>query len=213
MKFSTSVALFALLASNVAAAPAIKTVYVTQYTTVLKKIAGPAAAKTETPVAEAPATTLTTETTSSTQETEIEQPTTTSLEAPQPETTTSTTSTSSTSSTEAPASTGSDEGDHAGQGTYYDTGLGACGITNVDTDFIVAVSKDLFDENLTDGNPNHNPLCGKKIRAFYQGKSVDVAITDRCVGCKYNDLDFSPAAFETIADIALGRIDITWEWL
>ena len=29
--------------------------------------------------------------------------------------------------------------------TYYTTGLGACGITNTDSDYIVAVSHDLFD--------------------------------------------------------------------
>ena len=32
-------------------------------------------------------------------------------------------------------------------------------------------------------------------------------------GCAYNDLDFSPAAFDKLADESLGRIDITWEWL
>ena len=30
-------------------------------------------------------------------------------------------------------------------GTYYATGLGACGITNTDTDYIAAVSHTLFD--------------------------------------------------------------------
>lgn len=30
-------------------------------------------------------------------------------------------------------------------GTFYDVGLGACGVTNVDTDYIVAVSTTLYD--------------------------------------------------------------------
>ncbi len=30
-------------------------------------------------------------------------------------------------------------------GTYYATGLGSCGITNSDSDFIAAVSHELYD--------------------------------------------------------------------
>jgi expansin (peptidoglycan-binding protein) len=44
------------------------------------------------------------------------------------------------------------------------------------------------------------------------GKSVTVAITDRCTGCQIGDLDFSPSAFSALADESLGRIDITWVW-
>jgi len=44
------------------------------------------------------------------------------------------------------------------------------------------------------------------------GKSVTVAITDRCTGCELTDLDFSPSAFSALADESLGRIDITWVW-
>lgn len=102
--------------------------------------------------------------------------------------------------------------EHSGDGTYYDTGLGACGIVNVDTDYIVALSHSLFDQYTPNGNPNRNTLCGKKINAHYQGKTVQVTVTDRCEGCAYNDLDFSPAAFKQIADQSLGRIKITWEW-
>lgn len=53
----------------------------------------------------------------------------------------------------------------------------------------------------------------QKIRAYYEGNSVDVTVVDRCEGCAYNDLDFSPSAFTQLADKSLGRIDITWEWL
>lgn len=126
-------------------------------------------------------------------------------------TSSSSTSTSSTSPT-SDSGSGSGSGSKRGEGTYYDTGLGACGITNTDSDFIVAVSHELFDETNT-GNPNNNEICGKKIRAYYEGKSVEVEVTDRCEGCKYDDLDFSPAAFKQIADQGLGRIDISWDWV
>ncbi|KHC41580.1 hypothetical protein W5O_03365 [Candida albicans Ca6] len=124
--------------------------------------------------------------------------------------TTSATSPSSSSSSSSAQPTGSE---FSGEGTFYSTGLGSCGITSTDSDFIVAISHELYDSKSVGNNPNHNPLCNKKIRAFYEGKSVDVTVVDRCEGCAYNDLDFSPAAFDKLADESLGRIDITWEWL
>lgn len=100
----------------------------------------------------------------------------------------------------------------SGDGTYYATGLGACGIYNVDTDYICAMSHLYFDQYTPNGNPNHNTLCGKKINAHYNGKTVQVTVTDRCEACAYSDLDFSPSAFSQLADQSLGRIKITWEW-
>jgi hypothetical protein len=77
------------------------------------------------------------------------------------------------------------------------------------------VSELLFDSypGYDGANPNKNPVCGKKITATYQGKSVDVTVTDRCVACKMTDLDFTTSAFDLIADAALGRISgMTWAW-
>ncbi|CAE7070504.1 unnamed protein product [Rhizoctonia solani] len=109
---------------------------------------------------------------------------------------------------------GSSSGDtYTGQGTYYGTGLGSCGITSKDTDYIVAVSQLLYDgfEGFTGGNPNNNPICNKKIKATYQGKSVTVTVVDRCVGCALRDLDFSPSAFDQLADQSLGRLSgVSW---
>ncbi|KAJ3720213.1 RlpA-like double-psi beta-barrel-protein domain-containing protein-containing protein [Lentinula guzmanii] len=106
-----------------------------------------------------------------------------------------------------------------GDGTYYDAGLGACGITNTDTDYIAAIGEDFFDQyaihmGVTSGNPNENPICNKKVIATYQGKSVTVAITDRCGGCTNPySLDFTPTAFSQLADQSVGRITgMTWVW-
>jgi len=92
--------------------------------------------------------------------------------------------------------------------------LGACGITNVDTDYICAVSEIMFDSypGYNGVNPNDNPVCGRKITAQYNGKPVTVTVTDRCTACAETDLDFSPSAFDSIADPSLGRIGITWTW-
>jgi len=107
------------------------------------------------------------------------------------------------------------KGTQTGQGTYYGTGLGACGITNNDNQHIAAVSHLLFDTypGYDGANPNKNPVCGQKVTATYQGKSVDVIITDRCVGCQITDLDFSPSAFSELADQSVGRISgMRWHW-
>ena len=67
-------------------------------------------------------------------------------------------------------------------------------------------------------NPNDNPFCKRMIRATRNKEgvgnvSIDVMVTDRCEGCAYWDLDFSPSAFEILADKDLGRVDVTWTFL
>lgn len=203
--------------------PAMKTVYVTNVKTVWES--ADEAAPTSTPDASSPATaTAATPTLSS------EQGSNAGVEGQQAEPAAQSTSaaveassqtqspsssaveTASSSSSQASPSASSSGGTFKGQGTYYTPDVGACGKTNTESDMIVAVSQKLYKDKQTGNNPNNNPLCGRKIKASYQGKSVEVTVADACVGCKYDDLDFSPAAFSKIADKSLGRIDITWEW-
>ncbi|CDW97912.1 hypothetical protein [Sporisorium scitamineum] len=100
-----------------------------------------------------------------------------------------------------------------GQATYYAPGLGACGWTNTDSDYIVAISASLFDSFGT-GNPNKNPACGRKISASYGGKTITVSVADRCVGCAWGDLDFTPTGFSQLADMSKGRLDgLKWSWI
>ncbi|KIY73620.1 hypothetical protein CYLTODRAFT_416994 [Cylindrobasidium torrendii FP15055 ss-10] len=105
-----------------------------------------------------------------------------------------------------------------GEGTYYTPGVGACGLTNTDADMIVAVSHLLYDSYPgATPNPNLNPICGKKLRANYNGRSVDVAVTDKCMGCAgMYDLDFTTSAILKLVDdpVAAGRLTgVTWDWL
>ena len=83
----------------------------------------------------------------------------------------------------------------SGRFTYYAPGLGACGVTNTEAELVVALSYVDFDPYTPAGNPNNNSLCGKKLRASYNGKSVDVTVADRCPSCASGSLDLSPAAF------------------
>ncbi|KAI6817121.1 hypothetical protein KC332_g9659 [Hortaea werneckii] len=107
--------------------------------------------------------------------------------------------------------------------TCYQPGLGACGVSSTEDDFIVALSHVLFDAagSSTDagGNSNENPLCGRMLRATRYNeeasaqRSVDLRVVDRCTGCEVDDLDISLKAFERLAPSASGRVDVSWAWL
>ncbi|KZS97084.1 hypothetical protein SISNIDRAFT_406235, partial [Sistotremastrum niveocremeum HHB9708] len=99
-------------------------------------------------------------------------------------------------------------------GTFYEPGLGACGVINAQYDLVVAISYILYDSypGYTGNNPNDNPVCGKMITAYYMGNQVTVMVVDRCISCQIDDLQFSPAAFDTLANFDLGRIPISWVW-
>lgn len=101
----------------------------------------------------------------------------------------------------------------SGQGTFYNTGLNACGHTDNDSDYIVALAPCIFDQFPgSTGNPNNNPVCGKKLTASYQGKSVTVTVTDRCADCPCPNIDLSPTAFQQLSELGAGRIPVSWQW-
>ncbi|PUU72834.1 RlpA-like double-psi beta-barrel-protein domain-containing protein-containing protein [Tuber borchii] len=105
-----------------------------------------------------------------------------------------------------------------GDGTYYEPGLGACGISSTSSENIVAISHIIFDAVQVGPNPNNNPLCGRKIwvtREVAPGKNVslEVEVVDRCTGCKASDLDFSLTVFKKLADEWQGRVLVSWAWV
>ncbi|KAG6994154.1 hypothetical protein G7Y79_00046g082050 [Physcia stellaris] len=100
-----------------------------------------------------------------------------------------------------------------GQMTYYAPGLGACGITSSANDNICAIGHALYDAHNLDGNPNHNPLCGHRIRATHAGKSLVLTVVDRCEACAAGDIDLSPGAFGQLEDLGMGRVPVVWTWL
>ncbi|KAG9300490.1 hypothetical protein G9A89_010117 [Geosiphon pyriformis] len=97
----------------------------------------------------------------------------------------------------------------SGDGTYYNPGLGACGETNSEGDLIVAINKPQWGNP---SNPNNNPICGKQVQVSGPKGSVIATIKDECPECAYGSLDFSPAAFDKIADRSAGRVHITWDF-
>ncbi|MEW1718131.1 RlpA-like double-psi beta-barrel domain-containing protein [Streptomyces sp. NPDC093109] len=98
---------------------------------------------------------------------------------------------------------------HYGDGTYYNTGLGACGWRNNDSQLVVAVSQRWYG---TAPNPNNSAACGKQLKVRGPLGVVYVTIVDKCMGCATDDLDLSPAAFRQIANISQGRVSIRWVW-
>ncbi|KAJ9098708.1 hypothetical protein QFC21_004356 [Naganishia friedmannii] len=110
-------------------------------------------------------------------------------------------------------------GPFSGEITYYDLGtdgsaIGACGTNLVDSDKIAAASYDLFDNwPGATANPNTNPICGQYAKVSSGTASVIVQIQDRCPGCDKRHLDLSPSAFLKLADLSVGLMDVTWEWV
>ncbi|KAA8895476.1 RlpA-like double-psi beta-barrel-protein domain-containing protein-containing protein [Sphaerosporella brunnea] len=167
-----------------------------------------------------PTTTSSTTSTTSTTSTSTT-PTTTPTPSTSSTSTTSTPTPTSTSTTETPVPTTTDEESVgggsggaviSGEATFYDVGLGSCGIQSSNDQLVVAISHVLMDASNT-GNPNNNPLCGKKIKCMRGGNSVTAVVVDRCVGCDPTTLDLSPEAFNKLGLPAEGRIPIEWYWL
>ncbi|KAK2795029.1 hypothetical protein FQN50_009808 [Emmonsiellopsis sp. PD_5] len=104
-------------------------------------------------------------------------------------------------------------GPYTGDLTYYDPGLGACGISSSASEPICAVSQVIYDAVSTSADPNQNPLCGLMIRLKRGERSVDVRVVDRCVGCQPTDIDVSMSVFTQLALVEQGRVDVQWAWL
>ncbi|KAG8910553.1 hypothetical protein FRC01_006265 [Tulasnella sp. 417] len=102
-----------------------------------------------------------------------------------------------------------------GEATFYKVGLNACGTVDKPTDMIAAIASQNFDNYPgANGNPNENPICGKQVEACWEGNCVTVRLRDRCDGCRENDLDFSPSAFQKLADLELGRLKgMKWHYV
>ncbi|CAG8897599.1 unnamed protein product [Penicillium egyptiacum] len=97
--------------------------------------------------------------------------------------------------------------------TWYHTGLGACGWYNNGGDHVCAVSHIVYDRENVDGNPNHNPLCGRPIHIQRGDRGADVTLVDRCEGCGEFDIDVTRAVFEALGDLDEGRVRTDWWWI
>ncbi|KIR77076.1 hypothetical protein I306_06014 [Cryptococcus gattii EJB2] len=93
---------------------------------------------------------------------------------------------------------------YSGRATFYDVGMGACGISNVASDYIVALNSNQY------GSGYPGPQCGRSITISYNGVQVAATIEDECPTCPYGGLDLSKGLFDRFADENLGVFYMTW---
>lgn len=68
---------------------------------------------------------------------------------------------------------------HVGQATFFDAGLGSCGVTNNgEAQDIVALPHAFMGPQ-----SNGNPYCGRRVRISHGGKTATGTIQDKCMGC------------------------------
>lgn len=93
---------------------------------------------------------------------------------------------------------------YPGEATYYDrrskrdkefqlvlnvfqsvlAGIGACGISNLAGDFVVAIADALYETQTINGNPNNNRFCNRQIEITGPLGTSRARIVDRCGSCK-----------------------------
>lgn len=94
-----------------------------------------------------------------------------------------------------------------GEGTYYDaTGNGSCS-------FGTSSEKPLLVGAMNTPDYNNSNVCGTCAQITGPNGEVTVRIVDQCPGCAHGDIDLSPEAFEKLAPLPEGRIDITWQFV
>ncbi|KDQ62594.1 hypothetical protein JAAARDRAFT_121442 [Jaapia argillacea MUCL 33604] len=94
---------------------------------------------------------------------------------------------------------------HTGRGTWFNTGEGACGGWNVNSDKIVAISHLRWD-----GGVN----CGQwmQITNTANGKTAYGLTRDECMGCGDGDVDMSPSLFEELGNLDTGVLSVSWHF-
>lgn len=86
--------------------------------------------------------------------------------------------------------------------------MGACRKYEADDDYVVAMNAVQY------GPMNKvSDVCGKRVRIYHDGKSVEAVINDACPECKYGDLDLTKPVFGTLGKFKTGILDITWEYI
>lgn len=99
---------------------------------------------------------------------------------------------------------------HNGVATYYSVSNDNCGTSSTDSDFVCAISQQLY--NTVANSDSISEYCGHMINITYNGKTIQVKVVDSCESCDSEQLDLSPSAFQSLADLSVGVIDIQWEW-
>jgi expansin (peptidoglycan-binding protein) len=93
---------------------------------------------------------------------------------------------------------------HQGIATYYNaTGAGNCMFDPSPGDLMVTAMNAV--------EYNNAAYCGAYLHVVGPQGEVTVRVVDQCPECGAGHLDLSREAFAQIADLPLGRVDITWQ--
>jgi hypothetical protein len=103
---------------------------------------------------------------------------------------------SSAAATSSGGSSSGGSGTYSGDLTHYDAGLGACGLTSLGTDPVVALPYAKMGTKSSGDDPN--PYCGKMITVYYKGVSAQAKVVDKCMGCVGDSIDLSDAVFSAL---------------
>ncbi|KAJ6571777.1 RlpA-like double-psi beta-barrel-protein domain-containing protein-containing protein [Mycena capillaripes] len=79
---------------------------------------------------------------------------------------------------------------------------GACGKINQDSDFVVALSPDIY---LDGAN------CGRTIQVSSNGKTTTGTVNDECAACSGAGIDMSVGMFEFFAPLEAGEITVDYQ--
>ncbi|PWN42242.1 barwin-like endoglucanase, partial [Ceraceosorus guamensis] len=95
-----------------------------------------------------------------------------------------------------------------GYATFFYQGgnAGHCGQVNDDNTPLVALTTAMY------GGGNH---CGKNVKITNKknGKTVTAKVADSCPTCQTTQsLDLSVGAFQAIASLNDGQVEISWTW-
>ncbi|KAF9314150.1 hypothetical protein BG003_004495, partial [Podila horticola] len=96
-------------------------------------------------------------------------------------------------------------GSYSGRGTWFTDSVGSCGTKFTTNDLIVAMN--------APQQGGSNAQCGKTVHIQHGGKSVTAKVVDTCPECASGSLDLSQAAFQSLASLDQGEIDITWSFV
>ncbi|RKP38972.1 hypothetical protein BJ085DRAFT_13831, partial [Dimargaris cristalligena] len=60
-------------------------------------------------------------------------------------------------------------------------------------------------------NATNSPTCGKCIRVYGPGGTVQAKLVDQCTYCSYGSIALSSSAYSVIADTSDRIIPVRWE--
>ncbi|KZT53569.1 hypothetical protein CALCODRAFT_501001 [Calocera cornea HHB12733] len=94
-----------------------------------------------------------------------------------------------------------------GRATWFEVGLGACGYTDTDADYLVALNEPQY----TSGDYCNRFLL---VENAATGASAVAKVRDECPGCAWGSLDMSPDLFKALSSGGLdeGVFDIKWNF-